>query len=100
MRFDDVFDDSQPKPAAFRVVNQPCADAIEFLEDPLMLRLRNADALIGDLYGDIAALQADTHFNSLRLVRIPNRIIDQVEYSSAPRIRRWSSGARSFAAPQ
>src|SRR5262245_44040846 len=79
MRFDDVFDDGQTEPAAFRVVNQPRADAVELLEDPLMLRLRNADALIGDLDGDIAAAPADTHFNSLRLVRIPNRIIDQVE---------------------
>ena len=46
VRLDDVLHDREPEAAALDVVHQAAADAVELLEDLLLLARRDADAVV------------------------------------------------------
>src|SRR5207249_991350 len=78
MHLHDVLHDRQPQTAPLDLVHQRRADAVEAVEDLLLLAPRDADAAIADRDNRRVAVARQTHRDLLRLTGVLDRVVEQV----------------------
>src|SRR5690349_21490713 len=67
VRLDDVLDEREAQSAPLGVVHEAGADAVELLEYLLLLRARDANAVVGHFDGDKAIAAAHAHVDLLHV---------------------------------
>src|SRR5581483_6785611 len=79
----DVRHDGQTEPRAFDVVNETAADAIELLEDLLLLARLDPDAVVGDRDAQRAIFHIRAHLDLLPLAGILHGVVEQIDSACA-----------------
>src|SRR5215213_8692845 len=78
VRLNDVLDEREAEPASLHVMHKPCADAIEFLENLILLLSRNAYPLICDGQTYLLALLFKANNYLFGRAGILNGVVEQV----------------------
>src|SRR2546426_6418832 len=74
----DMLHDRQTETASLDLVHQPRADAMEAVEDLLLLGARDTDAVVAHRHHQLVPLPAEPDADFLRVARVLHRVVQQV----------------------
>ena len=80
VRAHDVLDDREAEPGAFALAREAIVQAVEFLEDALVLGLRNAGAVVRDGDTDVLEIGGVRHLDVRRVATVLVGVGQQVEH--------------------